>query len=1139
MSFRLKTILGVALIEGVLLAVLISGVFSQLFTFSQQQHEDYARVTLTNFAAMSRDSVLGMDLGRLQSLVNETARNPDIVYVRIRDAGKRSLAEAGSLPAADAPRDVHLHDVADGIYDIDTNIVVGGQILGRVELGISLSRLDATFEKVHRQSWLLAAGEMGLVALFSLLLGTYLTRQLKSLQDGAEHLAKGELGYQIKVQGSDEISAAAESFNSMSLRLLRNQLAESEFKEKLRTFEEDERQRLETLVAKRTAALHEAGVGMRTLIENMPAIVVRYDPLCRAIFVSPQFEKTTGIPAQQFLGLTFDQISPGSEAEKRKFNAMIRNVLETGKPAETELHLTTPLGERIHQVRMVAERDAAQIITGVLSVGIDITDTRRGEARLALMSHAMNLVTEAALLINEQGRIFYANKGASDMLGYPMDELIQMGLEDLREDFDPARWAKHWHDLRAQHSMIYETVNRHRDGRLVQVEVNATYFEVDGNGYDLALGRDISNRKQLEAAREATLWEAENLARIKSEFLANMSHEIRTPLNAVLGMAQLGIRSSRGRRVQSQFAAIQDAGQLLLSLVNDILDFSKIDAGKLTLDIGTVETGALIDRVIDLTVTRAFAKELDFSVDEAADLPLTFSGDFLRLTQVLVNLLSNAVKFTEVGGISLAVRREQAGLCFRVSDTGIGMNEEQLSRLFTPFEQADGSTTRRFGGTGLGLAISKRLVDLMGGEIVVSSRPGAGTTFTVSIPVDDLPPPPTRVAAGNLWLTGPGCVLQLVSALPDWGIEVLIGGINEALTGAEGPLVFAYSALTRKDSQTEIRAILASKRQVITIAPPGGMHNIPSELLDQVDLLDWPPRARHIHRLMTTKKGDKVIPSTPERRKRLSGVRILIAEDNDLNRTILQDLLTFEGARVVSVENGRQLVDRVQQGPSDFDIVVTDVQMPEMDGYEATREIHALAASLPVIGLTAHVLGEERERCMSSGMVAHVGKPTRLDDLVQTLRENLGTHVGNLRTADALSVAATADDVDPAIQSTVTPAEFASVDWDALIEDFQDRPDLVRKGCELLLSNHVDSANQLRQLARTGSPQDLGKQVHTLKGMAGTLHASRTRTQALVVEEALRSGATDVLADVELLAEEIEQLLTEVTARLNDPRFLQ
>jgi CheY-like chemotaxis protein len=318
---------------------------------------------------------------------------------------------------------------------------------------------------------------------------------------------------------------------------------------------------------------------------------------------------------------------------------------------------------------------------------------------------------------------------------------------------------------------------------------------------------------------------------------------------------------------------------MLLGVINDILDFSKIEAGKL--DIESIETSIthVVGSVMDIVSERAREKSLTIRVTKHDDLPDGFLSDPIRVQQILANLLTNAIKFTDAGSVSLDVGRENQNLFFRITDTGIGMTEEQMSRIFTPFEQADGSTTRKFGGTGLGLAIVKRIVDLMGGEIRVSSVLEQGSTFEVSLPFL-----PVNAAAS--------------AERPD---------VAEMVVGDGQPL---------------------------------------------------------------------------------RGIRILVAEDNEINQEILVSNLLEDGASVVAVCNGRAAVDRIiADGAKAYDIVLMDIQMPEMNGHEATREILRLAPDIPIIGQTAHALTEEIDACFTSGMVGYIGKPINPNKLVETVLE--------------------------------------------------------------------------------------------------------------------------------------------------------
>jgi signal transduction histidine kinase len=390
---------------------------------------------------------------------------------------------------------------------------------------------------------------------------------------------------------------------------------------------------------------------------------------------------------------------------------------------------------------------------------------------------------------------------------------------------------------------------------------------------------DMRQRKALDAARDHALHEAERLARVRSEFLANMSHEIRTPLNGVLGMAHIGYRHSGGTgKTGDAFAKIIQSGQLLLGIINDILDFSKIEAGKFKIESVPVELVAVMRDAVNVMHERAQAKGLNLRVKKGKDFPAFCLGDPLRLSQILVNLLSNAIKFTERGSVTLSATHTGGQLVFKVIDTGIGMTLEQIDRLYQPFEQADGSTTRRYGGTGLGLSITLRLLELMGGEIRVESVPGEGSTFEVRLPF--VPANPPEVA------------------------------------------------------------------------------EVPAE---QSAARDGLP---------------------------LQGLTILVAEDNPVNQEVIKATLLGEGAEVVMAENGLEAVACVERGDT-FDMVLMDIQMPVMGGFEATRRIREIAPDLPIIGQTANAFAEDRKACLEAGMVDHIAKPIDVQALIESIRRHV------------------------------------------------------------------------------------------------------------------------------------------------------
>ncbi|CAD6880277.1 hypothetical protein [Methylomonas albis] len=656
----------------------------------------------------------------------------------------------------------------------------------------------------------------------------------------------------------------------------------------------------------------------------------------------------------------------------------------------------------------------------------DISENKRAKAALvtseARTRAVLRTMSDAVVLIDNKGIILLVNDAIGELFGYEEDELLGQNVKMLMPEpyhsENDGYLSQHLDNIKERVIIgrRTEVEGKRKDGLLVPIELSVNELMDDFGSTYIGVMRDISQRKAVEQAHEIARLEAEHLAHMKSEFLANMSHEIRTPLNAIIGLAKMSVRDNFGQSMRENSARIYDAGMHLLSVVNDILDFSKIEAGKMILDEQPFRLDALIEDAISLVDIRAKEKQLDLVVHRSQDLPEWVNGDPLRLRQILVNLLSNAVKFTAHGYVSLEVSRQQDMTEISVTDSGIGMTSEQIGRLFTAFEQADSSTTRKFGGSGLGLAISRDLAKLMGGDILVESILGAGSKFTLSV------------------------------ALPatDAGVE--------------------HSA----DSQQD-----------------GG---------------------------------------------RLCGFRILAAEDVALNRLVLEDLLIHEGAQVTFAENGQQALDRLEEaGYASFDVVLMDIQMPVMDGYQAARRILEIAPDLPIIGLTAHAMPEERQRCLEIGMRDRVTKPIDANALVGALRQ----HVSIIKMPDETSgkgYAAAVIEISATVNDTVAAvAAEGLIDWDALLQRFDGRQAFIDK----LIDNALDGAQQanvdkLRVAAQQRDYASIKFMAHNLKGFAGIFEIQKIQCLAQQAEVAAKDQADDAIVLAESLASVLETILAEL-----------
>ncbi|MCZ0963733.1 hybrid sensor histidine kinase/response regulator [Paracoccus benzoatiresistens] len=665
----------------------------------------------------------------------------------------------------------------------------------------------------------------------------------------------------------------------------------------------------------------------------------------------------------------------------------------------------------------------------------------------------------------------------------------------------------------------------------------------------IARMRDEILQKSL--ALEERTREAEDATRAKSMFLANISHEIRTPINAILGFCHLLQRTALQPRQADQVAKIGTSGKTLLRLINDLLDFSKNEAGQLTLESRPFDLRQAIMCQVQMVSETARAKGLELRLDLAPDLPPVLLGDDLRLNQVLLNLLGNAIKFSDRGTVTLSAREAgrqdgQAVIECRVRDTGIGMTPPQQARLFTPFTQADSSTTRRFGGTGLGLTICKQIIEQMGGSIHAASRPGEGSTFTFRVPLllgdaslagPALPGPGLRGLRVLVADDNPIARQIIAEILAGWQMEADLAPSGqkavEMLRDADRRdrpynLLILDWKMPDMDGLQVLQALRADtglRRPPATLVTTGygvddlvqqaGCEPIGPVLAKPIDA---PRLLDALNQLPQLADGRGHAASAApvaalELPPALQGQRVLLVEDNEINREIGVALLSDAGLLVDCAENGLVACRMVGDPANVYAAILMDIQMPEMDGITAARHIRGQhsAADLPIIAMTSHVYEEERRRSLEAGMVAHVAKPVDPALLVAVLASHLRP-VAEPVPGSALKHLGVGD----------LPDRLDPFDIPAALRRVNGKAGLLRRLILSFADTHATVAGDLAGLIAANRLDEAHRLAHSLKGVSASLELAIVPALAARIEALLdRRQLSDLPGLLDRLAEAI------------------
>jgi len=861
------------------------------------------------------------------------------------------------------------------------------------------------------------------------------------------------------------------------------------------------------------------------LLASAPVAISVIDEQGLVQGVNPQFERLFGYAPDEAVGHDINVlIVPKSEMPKA---SQLQRRTRGGDTIVIEVERRRKDGTVI-PVRLSGRRVEGSAEGHIFVMYEDISDRRRAQDALTQLASIVETSEDAIIGQTLDGTVISWNAAAQRMFGYSVGEIQGKHVAVLA----PADRAGEVQAIlerirRGDHIEHFETVRVRKDGTPVPVSISISVTrDATGrfSGFS-TIARDVreevATREALRQARDA----AERLAQTRSSFLANMSHEIRTPLNAVLGLTELLLDTELAPEQRHSLSLVQVAGETLLTLLNDILDLSKIEAEQVRLESIPFAPTHLVETTIGLLTGRSRQKRLELIADVAADVPHTLRGDPTRLRQVLTNLIGNAIKFTETGEIVVAVHRagERAGrpvVRFSVRDTGIGIAQDKLETIFEEFGQADESTTRKYGGTGLGLTIARRLVRLMDGDLTVTSAVGQGTEFAFSVPlaVDaDAPLVPTpissdalagrrvlvvddsatnrRIVRGILGAAGlqvgeaadGTAALDALQVAQVSGVPYDLAVLDAQMPGLDG---FALGAAVRA-----VPAIAETRLLMLTSSGARGdgqrcrdlgINGYLTKPASRTDLLD---AVRVVLGLPDVAAPIVVTQhSIAESRPRL---HILLAEDNMVNQEVAATMLRKRGHEVDVVGDGRAAVEAAAR--TRYDVVLMDIQMPEMDGFEATRHIRSTTPGrdLPIIALTAHALSGEREKCLAQGMSDYLTKPFKGHDLFAMVERQAGVVTAAL-----------------AAPAPPVPSQEAVVDLDAFRREMREAG--VEEAVDAILDTFVQSAGEritaLRSALASGEAEAIKHAAHAFKSAAGTIGAKRLATLLEQVETAAEGG---------------------------------
>ena len=865
-------------------------------------------------------------------------------------------------------------------------------------------------------------------------------------------------------------------------------------------------------------------------------------------WVNPRCQESMGYGLDEIVGVQcLSLVHPDDrEMVRRAATAMLHG--ETTHPYEYRIFAKNGnllwYAETVISITFRGER-------AILGSQMDITPQKNAQEALRYSEERyrtiIDTLADAYYEMDLQGNNVFFNDKYAEELGFSRDELQGLNFRSYMDEKTTEKALQVFKQVyktgKPANNVLVEYVTKRGEKR--QSEQSISLIR-DAQGKPIgfrSISRDDTERRKAEEELALAKEMADAASRAKGEFLANMSHEIRTPMNAIIGFSSLALKTGLEPKQQDYISKIHNAGISLLRIINDILDSSKIEAGKLHTEKIEFDFDNVLNNVTAVVANKVQGKNLELLINIPPDIPQQFIGDPLRLGQILINLVNNAVKFTKKGEVELRVSllektQDKAKICFAVRDTGIGMSEEQAGKLFQAFTQADSSTTRKYGGTGLGLSISKSLVEMMGGEIWAESALGRGSTFffTVWLGLSMEKKQAKRVIPEKLNDLRVLIVDDNASAR-----EILINilgnlpmKLNTARSGNE-----AISAVKENDSTAPFGLILMDWSMpemdgldaTRIIKKEAGLKNVPAIIMvtaygwegmrevayqSGVDaFLDKPVSASMLIDTMVQifapdeKSAIRKILPNANQSYNLRGAHVLLVEDNDINQQLACELLESMGVTLEIANNGREAADKILNGaaPPLYDMVLMDIQMPVMDGYEATELIRKdnRFKDLPIIAMTAHAMVEETKKILQVGMNDHITKPIDPQHLFATMSLYYKPKAGLPKTQSVTVRDSSGNDL--AIPS------IKGVDVAGGLERVAGNKKLYRNFLTKFIEGQEDVAARVIKSLKAGDRVLAERLAHTVKGVAGNIGAGGVQEAAAELELAIRRNEPEQLME--------------------------